>query len=193
MLEAFELAAKYSVLISDAMAVEIGEMDDTIYIEFTLKSDWAKQPQVVVRDCLNITYMSATQSVQRLTGSHHPPTLLTFSLPKPRNVFEYFRLFNCPVQFDAPVNRIGFPRSLTATPVVTSDVGLKDVLKQYADEVKSRFTGGECVASDVMREIYDNMSPDSAYVNKRSEVTQHERSLLATPAQAGGRNIQGFS
>ncbi len=158
-IEAFELAAKYSVLIADAMAVEIGEIDDTIYIEFTPKFDWAQQPQPVVLDCLNITYLSAVQAVQRLAGSPHPPTLLTFAMPKPANVTEYFRIFNCSVQFDAPFNRIGFPKALTDTPVATGDAGLKEVLKHYADELKSRFQAGGSVVNDVIREIYDRMSP----------------------------------
>lgn len=157
--EAFELAAKYSVLIADAMAVSIGEENDTTWIQFTHNFDWAQQPQRVIRDCLNITYLSAVQSVQRLTGYSHPPTLLTFTSPRPEQVVEYYRVFNCSVQFDAPFNRIGFPKDLSEQSVVTGDAGLKELLKHYANEQIERFRSGGTVANDVLREIFDRMSP----------------------------------
>ena len=54
-LEAFELAAKYSALIADVMAVEIGEIRTT---RFTLilrtTSTGLSNHKSVVRDCLNI-------------------------------------------------------------------------------------------------------------------------------------------
>ena len=157
--EAFDLAAKYSVLIADVMAVEIGEQNDTIYIEFTPHSQWAQQSPLVVLDCLNITYLSAVHSVQRLTGSLHPPTLLTFTLPKPANLSEYFRVFDCSVKFEARCNRIGFPKALRDARVATSDVGLKELLKRYAEDLKSRFQPGGSVVNDVVREILSRMSP----------------------------------
>lgn len=158
-LEAFELAAKYSVLIADAMSVEIGEIDETIYVQFTPQADWALQPLPVVQDCLNITYLSAVQAVQRLTGSRQPPSLLSFAMPKPENLAEYFRIFNCSIRFDATANRIGFPKVLRDSPVVTGDAGLKEVLKQYAEELKSRFQAGGGLVDEVLRAIYDGMSP----------------------------------
>lgn len=185
-LEAFKLAAEYSVLIADVMAVEIGEMDDTIYIEFTPKPDWAAQAQLVVLDCLNITYLSAVQAVQRLTGSTHHPTLLAFALPKPNNITEYFRLFNCSVEFDAPFNRIGFPKVLTDTAVATGDAGLKEVLKRYADELKSRFQAGGSAVNEVIREIYDQMSPiPPTLVSVAKALGTSERSLQRRLKQEG--------
>ena len=41
----------------------------------------------------------------------------------------------------------------------TCDSGLKQVLKQYANELRGRFEVGESVVFRVMREIYDRMSP----------------------------------
>ena len=107
LLEAFELAAEYSVLIADVMDVEIGQVEDSIYIEFLLTDEWARQTRAVVQDCLNISYLSAAQAVQRLTGTRQPPTLLTFSLPKPPEISEYYRIFDCSMQFDSSFNRIG--------------------------------------------------------------------------------------
>ena len=40
-LEAFQLAARYSVLIADVMTVELGEAGEDIFIEFTPTPVWA--------------------------------------------------------------------------------------------------------------------------------------------------------
>ena len=53
--EAFELGRKYSKLIADVLAVTIGETGEDIYIEYAVEPEWAKEPIVVIRDCLNLT------------------------------------------------------------------------------------------------------------------------------------------
>ncbi len=57
--EALEMGVKYSALIADVLTTEIGESDDHIYLEFTPKHEWLVEPARVVKDCLNITLVSA--------------------------------------------------------------------------------------------------------------------------------------
>ena len=159
-MEAFQLATKYSALIADVMSVAIGEEESTVYIEFTHKPDWRLAPEAVILDCLSIAYLSAVQSVQRLTGISQPPTLLAIALPKPAAVREYYRLFDCSVGFDAPAQprRLSLGRRANRA-VRTSDAGLKAVLLRYADELTARFRDADGVKGQVMREIYGRMSP----------------------------------
>lgn len=160
-LEAFQLAAQYSVLIADVMTVELGEVDDTLYIEFAPKPEWAKQPAAVVRDCLSITYVAAVSSLQGLIGTRHPPTLLTFTFPAPPFVQTYYEVFDCSITFDAPANRIGFPAALKSHAVATGDPGLKAAIRGYADALRARFEGEPPLTRRVMDAIVERMSPQA--------------------------------
>ncbi len=91
-LEAFQLAARYSVLNADVMTVTLGEVDDLVYIEFEAKPVWSNQPTAVQLDCLGITYVSATASLQRLIGTEQPPSLLSVAFPAPPNAAKWFEL-----------------------------------------------------------------------------------------------------
>lgn len=157
--EAFQLAAQYSVLIADAMAVEVGETESTIYIEFVPRPDWIVQPPEVVRDCLNITCVSAVLALRQLIGRDSPPSLLTFSFSAPTNVARYYRVFDCSIEFEAVSNRIGFPLEVASAAIELEDRGLMAALRQYADGLKDNFDPRESFSQSVKTRILDLMDP----------------------------------
>ncbi len=158
-LEAFQLAARYSVLIADVMTVELGEADGILYIEFQLKPAWQAQPKIVQLDCLAITYVAAVSSLKRLIGTHHPPSLLSLTFASPANVMTWFEVFDCSIDFKAPAHRIGFPADLKSRAVVSSDPGLKAAIRHYADELIATFDGEPPVTRQVMDAIAQGMAP----------------------------------
>lgn len=158
-LESFQLAAHYSVLIADVMTVEIGETDDILYIEFQPQLAWQAQPKIVRLDCLAITYVAAVSSLKRLIGTHQPPSLLSLAFATPANVMKWFEVFDCSIDFRAGANRIGFPADLKSRAVVSGDPGLKAAIRHYADELISTFGGEPPVTRRVMDAIVQGMAP----------------------------------
>lgn len=158
-LEAFELAAHYSVLIADVMAVEIGEVDDILYVEYQPKPAWEAQPRVVQLDCLAIAYVGAVSSLKRLVGTHHSPSLLSVTFASPANVMTWFEVFDCSIDFGADANRIGFPADLKSRATTSGDPGLKAALRRYADDLIATFTGESPVAGRVKAVIVRDMAP----------------------------------
>ena len=158
-LESFQLAARYSVLIADVMSVELGEVDDTVYIEFQPRPIWRDQPEAVQLDCLAISYVAAVSSLHRLLGSYHPPSLMSLAFSPPANVETWVDVFGCSADFGAASNRIGFPAELKSVSVVTSDPGLKAAIQQYADELSATFSGEPPVTREVMSAIINGMTP----------------------------------
>lgn len=158
-LESFQLAVQYSALIADVMAVELGEIDDTIYIEFRARDVWRDQPEAVQLDCLAISYVAAATSLNRLLGTHHPPRLLSLAFPAPADTAIWVEVFGCSPKFGAEHNRIGFPAELKSASVATGDPGLKAAIRHYADELSDGFGGEPPMTRAVMAAIVDGMSP----------------------------------
>ncbi len=158
-LESFQLAAHYSVLIADVMTVEIGEADDILYVEFQPKPAWRAQPKMVQLDCLAITYVAAVSSIKRLLGTHHPPSLLSLTFASPANVMTWFEIFDGSIDFKAQANRIGFPADLKSRAVASGDPGLKAAIRHYADELIATFGGQPQVTRQVMDAIVQGMAP----------------------------------
>ncbi len=157
--EALEQGIKYSELIANVLSMEIGESTDDIYIDFTPKKPWRIEPAVVVKDCLNLTFISMLVSIQRITGTFHPPSILCFSYPKPKNLAEYYRAFNCRIEFGQPYNRIGFPKDLGGVQISTRDQGLLAVLEKYAGEIKESYSNDQHYVSRTQKLILDMMDP----------------------------------
>lgn len=132
-LESFQLAARYSTLIADVMAVTVGEADGTVSIDFQPETIWRDQDPAVQLDCLGITYVSAATSLRRLLGRTEIPTLLSVTFPRPATADVWTDTFGRPVDFGAATNRIGFPADLTSAPVATADPGLMAAVREYAD------------------------------------------------------------
>lgn len=164
--QAFEQGIKYSELIANVLSMKIGTNEKDIYLEFTPRKEWRIEPAAVVKDCLNLTLISMLISVQQITGVFHPPSILNFSYAKPRNLTEYYRAFNCAMEFGLPYNRIGFPKDLGSKSIPTSDKGLLAVLEKYANEIKQSFSNEQHFVSRTRQLIIEMMDPQPPTLEK---------------------------
>ena len=195
-LESFQLAARYSVLVADVMDVEIGESEGTVYIEFRPTPTWAEQPERVQLDCLAITYLSAVTSLQSLLGTEQAPSVLWLRFPRPAIAAAWEAALGCEVTFDAPANRIGFPAELTRRPIATGDPALKAALRQYADDLAESFASDPACSGEVMatiaRELGRELGPETpSVVAMASELSMSPRSLQRR-LRAEGQTYRGL-
>jgi len=157
--EALERGVKYSALIADVLTTEIGESDDHIYLEFTPKQEWLLEPARVVKDCLNITLVSAFNSVRQLTGQPISPAFLSVTYRRAANIQEYVQIFDCDIAFEEPFNRIGFPKQLGTNQITTKDGRLLVTLEEYARELKASFIENNNYMARTQQLILDMMAP----------------------------------
>lgn len=157
--QALEQGIEYSELIANVLSMELGESTDDIYIDFTPKETWRLEPSIVIKDCLNLTFISMLISIQRITGTFHPPSILWFSYPKPKNLAEYYRAFDCRIEFGQPSNRIGFPKDLGSVQIATRDRGLLAVLEKYASEIKQSYSNDRHFVLRTQQLILEMMNP----------------------------------
>lgn len=158
-LESFQLAVRYSVLIADVMSVEVGEVEDIVYVDYQPKPIWRDQPAAVQLDCLAISYVAAVSSLDRLLGAYQTPSLVSLAFPPPASVETWVEMFGCSLSFGAAHNRIGFPAELKSVSVTTRDPGLKAAVRQYADELTAIFSGEPPATQQVMSAVIDGMAP----------------------------------
>ncbi|MBL1073687.1 AraC family transcriptional regulator ligand-binding domain-containing protein [Nocardia sp. 2] len=69
---------------------------------------------------------------RRLTGQAIRPVRVSFRCPPPRHSGVYSEIFDCPVDFDAPVDAMTFRSADLALPLRTADPSLAAMLRHYA-------------------------------------------------------------
>lgn len=156
---ALEKGVEYSALIANAMEMSLGEYRGSLYVEFTPREEWLREPAPVVSDCLATTYASMLVTMRQITGGPIVPSLLWFAESRPAHVHELYQVFACRMQFDRPANRMGFPASIGNSTVATSDGNLLSVLQRYADDLAASFEQPQTIAARVRELVLREMSP----------------------------------
>lgn len=188
--ESFQLAVRYSTLIADVMAVELGESDGHLSIEFTPTAVWREQPDAVQLDCLAITYVSAVSSLGRMLGTDRPPSLLSLTFDTPSGIDTLVEAFGRSPDFGADHNRIGFPAELKSESVTTGDPGLKAAIQRYADELSATIGDEPRVMRDVMSAVADRMDPSPPSLDEIARSMGMSRRSLQRSLRAEGTSFR---
>ena len=157
--DALQKGIDYSALIANAMDMELGEIDGSLYVEFVPRDEWLEEPTEVVADCLATTYASMLLTIQQITGGPIVPSLLWFAGPRPAHVQDYYRVFACRMLFEQDANRIGFPARIGEETIATRDTNLLSVLQRYADELTSAINQPLTIAAEIRDVVLREMNP----------------------------------
>lgn len=131
--EAFQYAAHFSRLISDAMDCWLEESGDRCAVIFEWKADWALQSAPAIRHNLETALVCACRSLQRLSKQSHYPILVQLPYPRPRLINEYYRIFNCRLEYQSKVAAITFQRKVLGQQI---DNGESDLLNTLLNNAK---------------------------------------------------------
>lgn len=126
--EAFSYAAQFSRLISDAMDCWLEESKDQVTVVFEFKADWALQSDIAIQHNLDTALVCACKSLQRLSKQVHLPVLVQLPYPRPRHTNEYYRIFNCRIEYQAKRATITFHRQLLSRPTANGGSDLLNTL-----------------------------------------------------------------
>lgn len=191
--DALRKGIDYSALIANAMDMELGETDGSLYVEFIPRDEWTLEPAAVVADCLATTYASMLLTMQQITGGAIVPSLLWFSGPRPDHVQYYYKVFACRMQFDQGANRIGFPASIGEAAIATRDASLLSVLQRYADELTSTIDQPPTTAARIRDLVLREMNPAPPTIDRvASLLDTSPRSLQRKLAAENGPSFSSI-
>lgn len=118
----------YFPLINDVVRLpyEVGERDVTFRVEAP------SRPGLITRPYAEYTLAAVFLRTRLATNQRFPLIRVDFSQPRPADVSEHERIFECPVQFDAPACRLVIAREVWDTPRTGTNPALFAVLDTHA-------------------------------------------------------------
>ncbi|NRB48889.1 MAG: AraC family transcriptional regulator ligand-binding domain-containing protein [Saprospiraceae bacterium] len=158
--EAFSFAAQFSRLISDSMDCWLEEFQDQFMVVFEYKADWALQNGVAVQHNLDTALVCACKSLQRLSLQRHLPVLVQLPYPRPRQINEYYRIFNCRVEYRSKRATITFHRRLLDHPTVKGSPDLLNTLLVNARSSIANLPASPSLTNQVKKLILKQIQED---------------------------------
>lgn len=143
--EAFSRVSRYHSIWTDGamFKVEISEPTSAITYRYVDESI------VKHRHDSEMTFAGVATLCRVTVDRDWKPRLVEFKHDQPRDITEHLRLFQCPVNFNAPVNTLVFDSSSLSLPVAKADPGLCLMLDRHAEELLAKFPPRDSVISNV--------------------------------------------
>lgn len=153
----------YQRLISDALNIKLEESDDSAHLSFAY-------PQANLRHLTECSGIVLTNFLRFVSDNGIEVSRVDFSHSKFSADFDYDGIFNCPVYFDQPENRIYFPlssmthRSLHTQPELLSfheqlvsaqlaDLERQDLISEVQQQIARLLESGEVCVETVAAEL----------------------------------------
>ncbi len=158
--EAFSFAAQFSRLISDSMDCWLEESEHEFMVVFEYKADWALQNGIAVQHNLDTALVCACKSLQRLSKQQHLPVLVQLPYPRPRQLNEYYRIFNCRLEYRSKRATITFHRRLLRQPTVNGSPDLLNTLLLNARSAIANLPASPSLTNKVKKLILRQIQED---------------------------------
>ena len=142
----FKNAVEYSKLISDALECSLIKNEDSYAVIFEENPNWKIQQTYAKRQILDLTVLCCLKSLIAYTNQSYCPSKISFHSEKPKNLNEYYRLFNCRLRFNQSKTEIIFEKQIFDKHSKTVEFGLLENLKEKTSiEIESLNTENELI------------------------------------------------
>ena len=173
--EAFRCASRYFWLINTAIRLPIDESGDPITFDV---EDNEGGPTAVSRPYAEYCLAAFVLHIRAATGVDFPVERLTFVHRAPPDFREHERIFGCPVEFEAPHNRLMIGRAAWETPTTGANPGVLQVLLEHADLLLEKLPRGPDLVERTRRAIGERLrGGDSSLEAVARELGTSARSL----------------
>ncbi len=174
--DAFDNGVRYSKQISDALASTLIKNKNNYALVFEENPNWKVYSSYAKKQILDLTLLSALKSITTYTNQKYFPIYIGFKYSKPRNLNEYFRLFNCSLKFNHPTNEIVFEQKIFKKYVKKTDAGLlENLIKKIKVEIDSLSQEHEvihelkkCILKHKPERISINQAAEEMLLSKRT-------------------------
>jgi AraC-like DNA-binding protein len=148
--ETITLYARYCRIVNEAVQVKLLRDHSSIVVEF--------QPVALSRHqvCQSTKFMLAVslRGLRELAGRNIRPTRIAFAHTRLSDQQEFERFFGCPVEFGATSDQGSFSDGTLATPLVTRDPHLLEMLRPICDvAARERNTPRDTLRASVENEV----------------------------------------
>ncbi|WP_017299720.1 AraC family transcriptional regulator [Nodosilinea nodulosa] len=156
--QALEKLARYTHLFSQGVAISHRVTNGWVQCDCAVLGDVQNYLLDEPRHPIESTFSALLTATQQLTGQPLKLYGVWFQHPQPGNVAEHDRIFQTPVQFAQPINRLAFPASCLDWPVKSANASLLAVFEQHATALLSAQNQG--YAQKVGQTISQNLQGD---------------------------------
>ena len=147
--EALAKVSRYFPIINAAVRLPyvVGDREVTLGIEAPTR------PATITRPYAEYTLAAVFLRTRIATNQPYPLTRVEFSHPRPSDISEHERLFECPVVFGADACRMTLARDVWDTPRTGTDPALFSVLETHAKMLLERVPDPDDIVSRVRTAI----------------------------------------
>ena len=124
-------ALKYYPLINEGFELLIDSKGELVFIELHNPED----PKVVPFQYVDFVFACVLSRIRFSTGGKCVPFAVDFTCSKPKDMSVYHKLFQAPIKFDQPVNRMIFENDSLEIVQPNADEYLCEMLDNYAQHL----------------------------------------------------------
>ena len=148
---AFTRVARYHSIWTDGALFTLETANETSAIVYRYL-----EPSIVDhRQDSEMTLATVTTLCRNIATPDFTPATVEFQHAAPGDLSEHRRLFNCPVRFGAPANRLSFPSSFLSLPIAKADASLCALLDRHAEELLAKHPPKDSLIDQVRSLIAD--------------------------------------
>ncbi|MBW4483419.1 MAG: AraC family transcriptional regulator [Tildeniella torsiva UHER 1998/13D] len=130
--QALEKLARYTHLFSQGVAISHTVAGGLAQCDCAILGDVKNYLLDEPRHPIESTFSALLTATRQLTGQGLSPTAVWFQHPQPASWGEHDRIFQAPVQFSQPINRLMFAVDCLAWPVKSANATLLAAFEQHA-------------------------------------------------------------
>lgn len=166
--EGVSKASSYYRLINGGFELHLRAQKDQAHFELCNSID----PKNLSRQYIEYIFACVLVRLRSATGMNWTPREVTLTYSMPRKISEYHRVFQAPLRFNRPVNRLVFDRCILDMPNPQSDPLLCDLLEYYAQRLLKHLPAGDDFLSELRKVL-------------RKGIRYRNTSLTATARELG--------
>ena len=126
--DAIRHLVRFTTVANESLRLERSQADADAVL--ALRSRLARRAS---RQFTELTMTALVRAFRALTGTRFSPTSVTFAHGRTAGKAEIERFFGCAVQFGAAVDAMAFPATRLATPILTADTYLLNILRAQCE------------------------------------------------------------
>lgn len=138
--QVLEKLSQYTRLFSQGVAIHHHAHEGWVYCDCDIVSGMKNYLLDEPRHPIESTFAALVTATQQLTGQPLVVSAIWFQHASPKNVSEHDRIFQAPVRFSQPANRIIFEAHCLDWPVRSANANLLSVFEAHAEAMVSRQT-----------------------------------------------------
>ncbi|MEM8909948.1 MAG: AraC family transcriptional regulator, partial [Bacteroidota bacterium] len=120
---------------------------------------WIQQSPLSVQHTIDSVFVFTLREFHTLTHQKHFPESIHFQRPRPANVREYERVFQCPIHFQQAQNALYLNGRQVAAKIITSDYQLLRILVQHANDKLHVLANQQGLVNTVQQSIIHLVNP----------------------------------